>query len=215
MDFSFSLNALVRIILSCLFGYFIGVERQNKNKSAGKRTHTIVCLGSCLAMIISKYGFDDVPRYDAARVAAQVVSGIGFLGAGLIFVKNYDVTGLTTAAGIWSCSIVGMAFGSGLYFLGSVSSIIIILLQNFMSLGDVFQKHRQHTLIIEFKGSDTINKIDDYLNDFNIRKKNLSLEFKDGKFMFCLQIFPETDRELEQIIDFLEHGLEVEKFDIY
>ena len=85
---SFHLELMLRIILSCFIGYMIGYERKSRDKSAGMRTHAIVGLGAALMMIISKYGFGDVPDYDASRVASQIVSGVGFLGAGIIFVKK-------------------------------------------------------------------------------------------------------------------------------
>ena len=91
---TFNFYLLLRMTMALAAGFIIGSERENKNKSAGARTHTLVCLGACLAMIVSKYGFYDVKHFDAARVAAQIVSGVGFLGAGVIFVKNYGVTGL-------------------------------------------------------------------------------------------------------------------------
>ena len=94
------LELLCRMVLACFMGYVIGYERMNREKSAGMRTHSIVCLGAALIMIVSKYGFEDIPDFDASRVAAQIVSGVGFLGAGIIFVRNNTVSGLTTAAGI-------------------------------------------------------------------------------------------------------------------
>ena len=100
---------LVRIFVAACLGLLIGSERKNRNKSAGIRTHVIVALGAALIMVVSKYGFMDVEKADAARVAAQVVSGIGFLGAGVIFVRNNLVNGLTTAAGIWATAGVGLA----------------------------------------------------------------------------------------------------------
>ena len=106
---------LVRIFVAACLGLLIGSERKNRNKSAGIRTHVIVALGAALIMVVSKYGFMDVEKADAARVAAQVVSGIGFLGAGVIFVRNNLVNGLTTAAGIWATAGVGLALGSGMY----------------------------------------------------------------------------------------------------
>lgn len=123
------LEYLFRIVLSTILGLLIGHERKNRNKSAGIRTHAIVALGAALIMVVSKYGFTDIPDYDAARVAAQVVSGVGFLGAGVIFVRNNLVSGLTTAAGIWATAGVGLAMGSGLYVIGISSAILIILLQ--------------------------------------------------------------------------------------
>ena len=120
---------LLRVGLACILGWLIGNERKNRNKSAGTRTHAIVAFGSALAMVVSKYGFQDMPDYDAARVAAQVVSGVGFLGAGIIFVRNNLVNGLTTAAGLWATASVGLAMGSGLYVVGIAAAVLLILMQ--------------------------------------------------------------------------------------
>ena len=120
---------LLRVGLACILGWLIGNERKNRNKSAGTRTHAIVAFGSALAMVVSKYGFQDMPDYDAARVAAQVVSGVGFLGAGIIFGRNNLVNGLTTAAGLWATASVGLAMGSGLYVVGIAAAVLLILMQ--------------------------------------------------------------------------------------
>ena len=120
---------LVRIFVAACLGLLIGSERKNRNKSAGIRTHVIVALGAALIMVVSKYGFMDVEKADAARVAAQVVSGIGFLGAGVIFVRNNLVNGLTTAAGIWATAGVGLALGAGMYVVGISSSLLVLLIQ--------------------------------------------------------------------------------------
>lgn len=115
--------------LSCL----IGLERQFRQKSAGLRTHTLVGTGAALFMLISKYGFNDVLKanlvvVDPSRVAAQIVTGIGFLGAGIIFVRRDSVHGLTTAAGIWLTAAVGAAAGAGLPLLASVSTGIYLVI---------------------------------------------------------------------------------------
>ena len=127
---------MLRIIVASLCGIFIGLERKNRSKEAGVRTHCVVACASALMMIISKYGFADtiigeagVRGADGARIAAQVVSGIGFLGAGMIFVHKSTVTGLTTAAGIWATSGVGLAIGAGMYVMGIFTTVIIILVQ--------------------------------------------------------------------------------------
>lgn len=115
---------LIRLVIACLLGMVIGFERKNRNKMAGVRTHAIVAFGSALIMVVSKYGFADAADFDATRIADQIVSGIGFLGAGIIFVKdNTSVSGLTTAAGIWATSGVGMSIGAGQYFIAISSSI--------------------------------------------------------------------------------------------
>ena len=120
---------LVRIFVAACLGLLIGSERKNRNKSAGIRTHVIVALGAALIRVVSKYGFMDVEKADAARVAAQVVSGIGFLGAGVIFVRNNLVNGLTTAAGIWATAGVGLALGSGMYVVGISSALLVLFIQ--------------------------------------------------------------------------------------
>lgn len=125
----FHLELMLRIILSCLIGYIIGYERKSRDKSAGMRTHAIVGMGAALMMIVSKYGFMDMPDHDASRVASQIVSGVGFLGAGIIFVKNNIVSGLTTAAGIWATAGVGMAIGAGSYFIGIWTGFLLVLIQ--------------------------------------------------------------------------------------
>lgn len=125
---------LLRIILAAFIGYLIGYERMNREKSAGMRTHTIVCMGAALMMVVSKYSFRDIPDYDASRVAAQIVSGVGFLGAGVIFVRNNAVSGLTTAAGIWATAGVGMAIGAGSCLLGICSGILIVIIQTILHM---------------------------------------------------------------------------------
>ena len=122
------------ILLAALCGLALGIERKNRLKEAGMRTHLIVALGSALIMVVSKYGFFDLVGYshlsvDASRVAAQIVSGIGFLGAGMIFMRNQSITGLTTAAGIWATAGIGMAMGAGLYAVGGFCTLLVLLTQ--------------------------------------------------------------------------------------
>lgn len=125
---------MIRLLAAALCGGIIGFERKNRLKDAGVRTHLIVSLGSALMMIVSKYGFFDVVVFDsisldASRIAANIVSGVGFLGAGIIFVRGMTVSGLTTAAGIWATSGVGMAIGAGMYTMGGFSTLLIVVVQ--------------------------------------------------------------------------------------
>lgn len=126
------LEYMLRVVIAAVLGLIIGIERKNRNKSAGIRTHAIVALGAALMMVVSKYGFWDVEKADASRVAAQVVSGIGFLGAGVIFVRNNLVNGLTTAAGMWATAGVGMAMGAGMYVIGVLSALLMMVVQFIM-----------------------------------------------------------------------------------
>ena len=128
------LECIIRLFVACFFGAMIGFERSRRQKEAGIRTHIIVALGATLMMIVSKYGFFDVISYPAAgfsgdRVAANIITGISFLGAGMIFVRGNSIKGLTTAAGVWSTAGVGLAVGSGLYLLAATSTLLIIVLQ--------------------------------------------------------------------------------------
>ena len=128
------LRYLVRIMLALGLGFAIGFERKIRNKEAGIRTHTIVSVGSCLFMLISKYGFTDVGETDGARIAAQIVSGIGFLGAGVIMYRRDALCGVTTAAGIWVTAGIGMAAGAGQYILAAGTSLLVIFIQWIMHL---------------------------------------------------------------------------------
>lgn len=127
---------ILRMVLAAICGAGIGYERKNRMKEAGIRTHLIVALGSALIMLVSKYGFFDLlgqlpelSKLDPSRVASQIVSGVGFLGAGMIFVRRQSVSGLTTAAGIWATAGVGMAVGAGMYVVGVSGALMIILTQ--------------------------------------------------------------------------------------
>ncbi len=128
---------IVRMLVSVVCGFAIGLERKSRSKEAGIRTHAIVCLASCLFMILSKYLtaplFSDISGNsfdgDATRIAAQVVTGIGFLGAGIIMYRRDVMHGLTTAAGVWATSAIGMAIGGGFIVTGVCATAIILLLQ--------------------------------------------------------------------------------------
>ena len=123
------LRYLISILVAVVLGFAIGYERKLRFKEAGIRTHTIVCVGSALIMVVSKYGFGDSAEADAARVAAQIVSGIGFLGAGIIVYRRHEIHGLTTAAGVWATAGVGMAAGSGMYIVAVGATVTLIATQ--------------------------------------------------------------------------------------
>ena len=125
---------LLRILIGAICGAAIGYERKSRMKEAGVRTHLIVALGSTMMMLVSKYGFFDVVTMqgislDASRIAANIITGVSFLGAGVIFVRNRSISGLTTAAGIWATSGVGLAIGAGMYIVGVFATLMIIVLQ--------------------------------------------------------------------------------------
>jgi putative Mg2+ transporter-C (MgtC) family protein len=123
----------LRLLTAAALGSIIGFERERLLWTAGIRTHMLVCVGACLIMIVSAFGFDDSLSanhvvLDPSRVAAQVVSGIGFLGAGAILARGEIIRGLTTAASIWTVAAIGLAVGGGLYFAAGISTVIIIVI---------------------------------------------------------------------------------------
>lgn len=128
------LTMISRLLLAVLCGAAIGFERSRRQKEAGIRTHIMVTLGAALVVIVSKYGFLDVAgapgiNVDVSRMAANIITGVSFLGAGVIFLRGGYVKGLTTAAGIWSTAGVGCAIGAGMYIIGICTTAMIIVIQ--------------------------------------------------------------------------------------
>jgi len=120
------LDLIIRLCISCVLGGFIGLEREGLNRPAGFRTHVLVTVGSTLIMLLSIYGFQDATGlHDPARLAAQVVSGIGFLGAGTIMKEGLSIKGLTTAASLWVVAAIGLAVGAGFY-VGAVATTLLV-----------------------------------------------------------------------------------------
>ena len=143
---------ILRIFVAALLGGLIGLEREYRAKEAGFRTHFLVAMGSALFMIVSAYGFSDIQmndatsRWDVSRIAAQVVSGIGFIGAGTIIFRKQEnmVSGLTTAAGLWVTAAIGLACGGGMYVLAIAASIMVLVgLEAFNFFLRKLDKHRK------------------------------------------------------------------------
>src|SRR4051812_20012847 len=127
-------DTILRLVAAAILGGLVGMERQRYDWAAGLRTHMLVCLGSALIMIVSMYGFSDIlgtpnVTLDPSRVAAQVISGIGFLGAGtILFLKHEVIKGLTTAAGLWTVAGIGLAVGGGLYLAAAITTILVLII---------------------------------------------------------------------------------------
>jgi putative Mg2+ transporter-C (MgtC) family protein len=144
-----NVEMLLRLLTAAALGSLIGFERERLLWAAGIRTHMLVCVGSCLIMIVSQYGFSSILTeknvvLDPSRIAAQVVSGIGFLGAGAILARGEIVKGLTTAASIWTVAAVGLAVGGGLYLAASTSTVIIlIILAGIKPLEEAYRSRNQ------------------------------------------------------------------------
>ncbi|MGE6596737.1 MgtC/SapB family protein [Bacillus proteolyticus] len=129
---SLHIDFIMRIGVAGLLGAMIGIEREIRSKEAGLKTHFLVAVGSALIMVVSKYAFSDIifedhMSLDPSRIAAQVVSGVGFLGAGTIIIQKQAVKGLTTAAGLWATAGIGLAIGAGMYVVGIGATILVLI----------------------------------------------------------------------------------------
>jgi putative Mg2+ transporter-C (MgtC) family protein len=187
---------ILRLFVAALLGGFIGLDREYRAKEAGYRTHLLVSLGSALMMIVSQYGFTeviekiDIARYDPARVAAQVVTGIGFIGAGTIILQRQVVRGLTTAAGIWATAGIGLAVGAGMYVLGIVTAVLTLvglellpyLLKDFSMKSSLveFQTHKEETL---HKLSKLFNSKNFVVVSYQMEEKN-----KEGEIVYVVSM---------------------------
>ena len=187
------LHSLLNILLAVLLGFAIGYERKLRYKEAGIRTHTIVCVGSALIMVVSKYGFSDIQEYDASRVAAQIVSGIGFLGAGIIIYRKHEIHGLTTAAGVWATAGVGMAAGAGMYVVAAGAAVVIIGVQCIFHIKcRLFRTKKYFQVKICFTSSGTENDTIKELFQTD-RFNRLVIERKNGETVYHATL--NTDRE--------------------
>ena len=147
---SLAIDFIIRMLVAALVGGVIGYERELRGKMAGIRTHVLVALGACLFMIISQYGFTGADKFDAARVAASVVGGLGFLGGGKKM-KNRHVSGLTTAAGIWVTGAIGMAAGAAMYELTVLGAFLLLICAEAVQHLDVKLGEKQVNVVLSAK----------------------------------------------------------------
>ena len=164
-----NVDFMLRLLVAGILGAIIGLDREYRAKEAGYRTHFLVSLGSALIMIVSQYGFQEIIKensvtLDPSRVAAQVVSGIGFMGAGTIILQKQIVRGLTTAAGIWATAGIGLAVGAGMYAIGIATTVLTLIGLELLSY--IFKSVGMKSSMIAFStnNKDTLKQIADRFN---------------------------------------------------
>ena len=204
---------VARMAISCICGIAIGFERKNRAKEAGVRTHCIVACAACLMMLISKYGFYDLiqsavksgldVRLDPSRLAQGIVTGVGFLGAGMIYIQRGSIRGLTTASGIWATSGIGMAIGAGMYFVGITATVIILVVQIVLHHKIKFMtQHKTRSLAVYGVTAESYQSVvNDYMDSMGINISEVSIKQNDDNsrdYTFYLEM-PEDIRE-EDII---------------
>lgn len=206
------ISYILRLLISSVCGIAIGFERQNRAKEAGIRTHCMVACGACLMMLVSKYGFEDFPLEimnvaDRARIAAQVVSGVGFLGAGVIFVKRQSISGLTTAAGIWVTAGIGMAIGAGMYIIGCFGTVFILLTQILLHVNLGFLRvDKARILSIQGVSEENyLERVKPLLKERNIKIDDVNISKKGDVKNYTLYIEIPAEINEENIISMFEY----------
>jgi putative Mg2+ transporter-C (MgtC) family protein len=204
--FDFYKEVLIKLFLSVVLGGLIGLERESLNRPAGFRTHILVCVGSTLTMLVSitiykQYQFNA----DPGRIAAQVVSGIGFLGAGTIIKEGPTVRGLTTAASLWTVASIGLAIGSGYYFGAIVATLfVLITLLSLTRIENIVIRKRHYNLvnlIIEDRPGQ-LGKIGSKLGEKNINIKNIKMFHLEGnKISVELLLRIPADCKVDEILN--------------
>lgn len=204
-------DMILRLLLATVLGGAVGIERGSGDRPAGFRTHILVCTGSALIMLVSMYGFDDsyvsgisnANNRDSARIAAQVVSGIGFLGAGTIMHEGVTVRGLTTAASLWMVSAIGLAAGAGMYVISIISTaIMLITLVSFRSLEKRFAGNNRNTRrfirIVAQNQSGIITSITSYLSENDVKVKTMNVKNNAQKNEVVLELYLKLGRDTDK-----------------
>ena len=199
-------DLILRLFLGGMMGGLIGLEREFRAKEAGFRTHFIVALGSALFMMISQLAFNG--RFDAARVAAQVVSGIGFIGAGVIIFQKNLVRGVTTAAGLWVAAAIGLACGGGLYWLAGAATLMTVVCLEMMHLVHRCIAEKVVEVTLSSDGETDPLAVLEKVKALNMRAESYS--FSGGKIHLSLRMRRKDSLEmLRNLVNKLE-GLRIE-----
>ena len=195
----------LRLFVAGAMGVLIGLEREYRAKEAGYRTHFLVALGSALMMIVSQYGFmevlkTDLIRLDPSRIAAQVVSGIGFIGAGTIILLKQIVRGLTTAAGIWATSGIGLAVGAGMYAVGISATLLVLL--GLETLSYFFKSIGLRNMMIDFSTDDkeALKRVSKKFNTRNyvVVSYEMTEAYTNGKNVYHVSMVVKAKRMNEE-----------------
>ena len=207
-----------RLVAACACGAAIGYERTKRLKEAGIRTHIIVCCAAALTMIVSKYGFADLVSpegielygtrgVDPARLAAQIISGVSFLGAGIIFRNGNSVKGLTTAAGIWATAGIGLSIGAGMYVLGIFGTVVVALIQ-FLTHRYTFGADSMvvgHLKCIAPNEEAFRKALNAYIAKRRIQVQDLKIDFlEDGSAAYSLTLRMRRDVTVNDLSEFLD-----------
>lgn len=199
---------LIRLLLACVLGGLIGMERERNRHPAGLRTHILVCVGATLVMLSNHFIFEKfrgLANIDPARLGAQVISGIGFLGAGTIIKEGLSIRGLTTAASLWTVACLGIAIGIGFYTGAIIATFFILIILMFFSRFEyLFYGKSSKTLILlkTVNNDGQINLIASKLNEFEMYYSNISVEAAEDNFiMISVKVTNNKDISSSKLIE--------------
>lgn len=207
---------LIRLVLAVAAGGLIGLEREIHGRAAGFRTHILVCLGSTLIMLLSIYGFTGAPvQGDPARLAAQVVSGIGFLGAGTILREGLSIKGLTTAASLWVVAGIGLAIGSGFY-LGAVIATVLAVLTLVNKLEQYLIPHEERSLRLHIADKPgQVAAIATHLGQRRVNIRSMKLDTTDdGECYVEMRVETPYSFRMERLLEELSNLPEVKEINL-
>ena len=210
---------ILRLLAATAMGAVIGIEREYHAKEAGLRTHLLVALGSCLFMILSVYGFDfmlgqDHVSYDPSRIASQVVTGIGFIGAGTIILQKQVVRGLTTAAGLWVTAAIGLACGNGMYWIALVTTAVVLISLGLINIYLPYLSQRERSITFLVKDYVILTEVLDNLRREKIVVMNYEMhkdaDENDGLMLVTIEIRMKKYDNLKEITSILKNFEKVE-----
>ena len=218
------LEMLIRLIAAAVLGGIVGIERSKRFKDAGVRTHSMVGCASALLMVISKYGFLDLINQqgphtwntDPARIAAGIVTGVSFLGAGIIYrdYQQHSLKGLTTAAGVWCVAGIGMATGAGMYFLAVFATLLIVLLQFIMHrfpIGNDKYSGARLEIVLDDDPS-SVDRLSALLKKWDMVMEDSDVERLDGKLKYTLDVKMHSKTLQDEINRFIAEYPEILSF---
>ena len=213
------ISIIIRILLAIICGGVLGIERGRANQSAGMRTYSLVCLGATIVMLTGEYMFREFGTGDPSRLGAQVVSGIGFLGAGSIIVEgNTKVRGLTTAAGLWTAACIGLVIGIGFYSCGIIATIAVyIVISKFRGIANYFTHNDMWLRIyIEFEEISNLQVVCSVIESFGLQIGDVMLNNPNNSgnynaIVSFKNIEEKSDKEIQEFLKKVE-GIEKVKF---
>lgn len=182
---------VLRLVIAAVLGGLIGLERERSYRPAGFRTHMLVCIGAALIMLVSMYGFDFPSTRDPGRIAAQVVSGIGFLGAGTIIREGVTIRGLTTAASLWVVSGIGLAAGAGFHFAALITTVLVFFTLVFFGYVEkhlLTAKHFEKIDLIILDRPGQLGRVGMIFGRHNINIKDVSMRHEHEELHLSLSV---------------------------